>query len=212
MTLEEEKEKSLYDHKLELVRTVVDKICLGGLIALCAFVANFIIEDFKDDLTKRRFLLESRLQGLQALRKAYDKLSQSFYIHAHTSGEIGDDIRGSYQASINEFIGTSNQWSVVFSNEFHDGVNRHVWIHDGVASGEVQVTTAHWAFAIDIFYDFDALTRRALWEETLGVSGQAGSTEFSLVEWDSAKAARHTGSEYFQENFQRWEQQRSSRP
>jgi len=79
MTLEDEKLKVLYEHRLQVWRIVIEKGLLGILLGLAVLAANMLIEDFKSDLSRQRFLLESRLTALQALRESYSLLSNHLW-------------------------------------------------------------------------------------------------------------------------------------
>ena len=47
MTLPEERQKALYEHRLQVWRIVVEKGLLGILLGLAVLAANILIENFK---------------------------------------------------------------------------------------------------------------------------------------------------------------------
>jgi hypothetical protein len=89
MTLDEEKLKLDYEHRLQAQRIVIEKGLLGILLAIAVLAANMLIENFKSDLSRQRFLLESRLVALQALRESYSVLSDHMLEARSSKGRVG---------------------------------------------------------------------------------------------------------------------------
>jgi hypothetical protein len=209
MTLDEEKEKSRFDFKLQLIKIFFDKVLLGLVVVVLALGADMVLENYKDDMVKKRFLLESRLNGILAIRESYDKLSNCVYTYCHKI-PVEENDRTNYQNNIDDFIKITNRWGVLFSDDFRIVINRHTWLHDGIASTDGNdFSTGYWAFAVDVFNSFDDMARRALWKEIDGDSEKPKPGLFTLVEWDSSKASKHTGKEYLDENIKKWKQFRS---
>jgi len=202
MNLNEEKQKVKYEHSLNVWRIILEKALLGVVIAGIAYVGNLYIEEHKSSLTHQRFMLECRLDGLKAIRSGYSDLSRNMIMLMKNPAD--EAILKTYQELYYKFNEVANEWNMLFSEKFVDSVQYHSWFHHAVASGSVTLSGDHYAFAFDVFNHFDDLTRKALWEETLGISKDVSISVFSFVEYTPEKMKKKGAKQFFEENYNKW--------
>lgn len=209
MTLDEEKLKVMYEHRLQVWRIVIEKGLLGILLGLAVLAANMLIEDFKSDLSRQRFMLESRLTALQDLRESYSLLSNHLWHLAREDKATSEKrLLPAYGKDVDKFIQLANKWSPLFSASFNKAIEQHVYTHTAVSQGNVKVTREHWHFLSDVFDDFDHVTRAALWEETLGVRSPVEGRRFELEAWSFDDVNNKGTKAFFDANFDKWQRRK----
>lgn len=205
MTLQEEKERLSYEHRLKLWRIFINKLLLGLLIAAVAYFGNILLEDYKSKLTNQKFLLESRLSALRTIRNSYSHLSLHM-INLINSSDLPEKYDlVPYQKAVSTSMNLANEYCMLFSEEFDKKIRYHMWLHDCIAKGYVPISMKHYSFACSIFKHFDILTRNALWEETLGVAKSVTNGSFEFEDWDIERMAKEGPKKFFKSNFKRWE-------
>lgn len=202
MNLQEEKEKLDHDHKLQLKRICLDKFLIGVLVIVFGFVANMVIETFKSDLVQQRFLLENRLSALQEMRLAFSAVSKQSLAHAALDEK--KDI-GEYGKALDNFVNITNKSAMLFSDAFGVSVSHHMLMHAAIVNGSRTLKEDHFAFLFATFNDFDELTRRALWQETLDRPVEDKEQSFSINIWDSKKISEGEGYLLFDELWKKWQ-------
>lgn len=212
MTLEEEKLKVSYEHRLQLWRIVIEKVLLGILLGLVVLAADMLMEQFRSNLSRERFLLESRLTALQALRQSYSSLSTHMWYVAHEKKELSEKRLLAHGKNLDDFMHVANKWSLLFSERFTKGIDQHIWLHQAVAQRYSILTPDHWSFVSDVFDDFDHITRAALWEETLGVRPPPEGRRFEMEAWSSNDMNTKGPKAFFERNFEKWKQQNKKTP
>lgn len=208
MTLDEEKEKSTYSHKLEIRRIWLDKFLLAVLIGLAGLIGNFIFEGYKSDLAKTQFLLETRLEALKDIRVSFSKLVPHAYAETVRSGSAQP---GAYQQDVQEFMHTINRWGFLFSDEFTQELSHYAWLHEAIAGPNIQLGMEHWGFLMDTAQAFDASTRTALNVEVLGTPPQAKVDHFRLRLWRAEDVLAKGTTELFRDNLSKWQQEKKTK-
>lgn len=207
LEIDVENAKEKYKHGLEVKRHIIDKVLLGLIVAAFGYFLNMGIESYKNDLSEKRFLLESRLSTLKDLRAAYNDIAEYTYQLTHV-GESEKtnkaEIKTGYQSAIDKFIRVANTSNLLFSENFDQRINYHVWFHLAVVSGEVSFTPDEWPFAVDVFFNFDDLTRIALREEAFGIPVTAPTGGFKFIKWDSKTFLSKSPKHFFKENMEKW--------
>jgi len=204
MTLDEEKALEAYKHRKEVCRLVIDKVILTAIIGLFIFGSKWLLEDYKSDLTKQQFLLESRLDAIRDLRQIYAVLHDDLYSIAYGPKENRGQLIGDYQGHIRDFLAIGNKWGALFPDEFDRSLNYHLQIHIAVAQDMVEFTPNQWAFAIDVSRNFDAITRNALWK-ALDETSPIPKDVFPLEQWTHEKLQKQGPANYYNSNLQKWQ-------
>lgn len=195
-------EKMAYEHKLAVWRILIEKVLLGAVIALFAFMASRSLESFKSNLTEERFHLEKRLEGVQSLGTSYSRLADLAYECGVADDPVSDELLQRYTSALNEFTRESNQWNVVFDESFETCVSHHVWIHDGIATGKVEVKREHWPFMLAVFDNFNVTLRAGL---DLKAAPQNKVPRFEFSRIDPSQMGTMTGHEFFTIQYKKWQ-------
>lgn len=205
MTLDDEKLKADYEHRLQLLRILVEKGLLGLLLGLAVLAANMLVEDFKSDLARQKFLLENRLTALQTLRESYSTLSNHLWRLVEERNPISTKrLLKPYGADFDKFIHLANRSSLLFSAAFRKAIDQHIWIHTATSEGQSEVSREHTDFLSEVFEDFDHVTRAALSEDTPEVRTPAQGRRFELEVWSFSQVNEKGAKAYFEVNFQKW--------
>lgn len=88
---------------------------------------------------------------------------------------------------------------MLFSSEFGVSISHHILLHAAIINGSRTLKEGHFAFLFATFNDFDELTRRALWQETLDRPEEKKGGAFSIAIWDSEKLSHGEGYLLFDE-------------
>lgn len=210
MTFAEEKKKARLEHRLAIWRMIWDKLALGAVLAVVALVGQMLLVDYESALTKERFVLQTRLESLQALRKAYSRVVDTHtYYAARAGSDMSDEQKKKYTEALQSFMNVANQRLILFSTDFDMRVNHHVWIHEAIIQGGVGFDMSKWAFAVDVINNFDELTRIALSEEKLDVKTDGGDGIFQFVPWTSSEVVQKGSKAFFEANYKKWEKYKS---
>jgi hypothetical protein len=201
MKLTEEKEKISYSHDLEVRRILLDKVLFGALIVIAGFVGNLVFEGYKSDLAKTQFLLDKRLEALRELRNSFSKLAHHAFTEAYFEHKAEP---AAYARDVNDFMHVINQNGFLFSDKFILELTHHAWMHQAIASPDVQLNPEHWGFLNALGGAFDISTRDALNSEVLGETARTSVTHFRIRHWKSEDVLAKGTAAMFNENFLRW--------
>jgi hypothetical protein len=205
MTFQQEKLKIRYEHKLQVWRIVIEKALLGILLALGALAANVIMENYRSDLSRQRFLLESRLTALQALRESCSPLTNHTWRLAQDKKGTAEKLSlATYEEDLEKFMHLANMWNLLFSVRFNEAIERHFWTHQAMARGLCEVKPEHWPFLSDDFENFDHITRQELWEETRRIPCPVRDERFELEPWSFDELNKKGIKAFFDANLDKW--------
>lgn len=196
-TLDQEKEKLNFEHKLEIRRILIEKFLIAVILLIAAFLANMLVEKYKNNLIEKRFLLEKRLVAIDKLRGIYSELNIYFFRNAKMN-DMTDKDWSDYNLKVLEFGNYFNKVSVLFDERHEVRVQGHLLIHEAV-SYKKKIAEDEYKFGLAVFEDFEILTRGLLWSETISGSGSSDRSEFKFVE-DSVVSA----PDFFEKNFSAW--------
>jgi hypothetical protein len=209
MTLQEEKEKALFEHRLEMRRVLIEKVLLGVLIGIAALLANVLMERFKSDLSQERFLLEARMAAVKDLRESYSSLNNYVLrVKDETKPAEVTKLRKAHAAELEKFGNLINRSGWLFSSESADAVARHGYIHTAISRGKPIVDASQWQFLAEISDNFDAVTRVMLWEQ----SSKSGPTGFELEAWSFEEVNAKGSAAYFDANYEKWKKRKTAKP
>lgn len=201
-SLAEEKEKIGYEHRLTVQRIVIEKVLLGVVVALFAFLASLMLESFRSRLTQERFELEKRLEGVQHIGTAHSRLMDLAYECGREEDPVPDELLGRYSNAINEFTRVTNQWHTVFDASFDRSMKYHVWVHDGIATGKIELKKDHWPFMLAASDNFRFTLKKAL---DIDTAAELDSPAFVFSEVDTALMGKITGEEFFDIQYKKWQ-------
>jgi len=204
MLSKKEKSKVDYEHKLQLRRIIIEKLLLGLVIAMVAFFGQRLLKDYESDLTKNRFLLSQRLEGLNQIRSTYSNLSIFAREVAAKNGEMPAQLRTKYKKGIDEFVANGNRWAVLFSDKFTESLEHHVMFHQAIAYEHAEFDLSHWDFAKTVFASFDNLTRNALHTQALGEPQSENQSVFQFDLLEQGKTNAGDLNTFFRKNFGKW--------
>jgi hypothetical protein len=193
-----EEESIKLEHKLEVRRILIDKLLLGIVLLILAFVTKLIIANYRSGLTQERFLLENRLSALKDIREAYSKLSLDFFNLANANKAERQQILADSKKDFDKFTNLTNNCLILFSKKFDKRIRFHYWIFQAPFYDQINITPDHLDFLSYIAEDFDNLTRTALWEETLGRKQIVDSSGFTFIDKENSK-------DFFVANFANWQ-------
>jgi len=202
MNLEDEIKLEDHKHSKAKTRLYIDKGLLVLVFGILALLSKCVLEDYKSDLIRQQFIIESRIKAIEQINEEYSTLQND--LHWLVAGDKDDreNIIGRYQADMHKFLKVVNKSIPLFSEKFDQLMTRHFWIHQAIAEG-AEFDSSHWLFAIDVFKDFDRATRDALWEEALDTPFQTQPNQFQLLDLPQGAAAMDV-HEYYQLNLEMW--------
>lgn len=169
MSIEDEKQKILLDHKLQVRRIFLDKLLLSLVIAAVAVIGNYLLERYKSYLTKERFLFEERLDVVEEIREQYDKLiifNGNLLLRENSSKEN----KREYNDAVSRFAKLIDRKGVVLDGGYKDRLRNHVWahlaavqMHDLEQAKRTEMGEKYARFYQSAFLEFDDLTRELVW-------------------------------------------------
>lgn len=206
MNYDEEIKRSNHQFWLDIYKILFDKIFLGFLIAICAFIASFQIEKLKGDIVKGRFLLEKRLQALGEIRSSYAKVDQYHSEFIASGIKNRKIILKNYQNSIDEFGNTSNKISFLFTRKFAKSLTHHYLMHISVASESVifEPNDENWRFAVAITENFEETTRQALHSEALSEEATSIAGIFQFPDISDDEITKMPPKDFFKTVKKKW--------
>lgn len=191
--------KALLEHRLAVWRIVYEKGLLGFLLLLAGFIASILIERYKANITQEKFVLEKRLEGAQAIADAYGELADLAYQCG--TGKGNEQTLEKYQTSIQEYCRQVNRWDMLFSEDVRKQFEYHTWLHDGIATGDVQVTKEHWPFLMAVFESLDSYLTRSV---NLESNVLEHTNSFRFKEVDLNQMGDMPGHKFFEIQLNEW--------
>lgn len=166
-----ENQKLLFEHKLQIRRILIEKLMLAIIIVLAAFSGNFILESYKSNLAQGQFLLETRLKAIEEIKSSYDKLvdlNGNYFHRGITTTKNKED----YYYSIKSFAKLIDKKGVVFDKNHKKRFRNHVWLHTSVLEmhdlprqNQEETTQKYALFFQEAFGEFDDLSRELVWQK-----------------------------------------------
>jgi len=136
LALDKEEEIRL-EHKLELRRILIDRVGVGLLIVVAAFLSNSFLEKIKRDATEDRFILEKKLEAISLAQADHSNITT--YLYDVIGKEctqpfikvISESEFRKYQELDSTFRSTVNSKIYLLSQEYQSKINR---VHNLVAA------------------------------------------------------------------------------
>jgi len=198
----DDREKIRLNFWYGVLKTTIDKILIGAIVGLVIFFGYQLLEKYKSNLIRARFLLECRLDALKDLRNKYSKLTTNYYFMTYASDSDRSAMINEYVSNLKNFHASANGSCLLSSEKFEERIQYHFWLHQAVAEDQVKVNQDHLDFGHFIFDDFDELTREALWEQTLG-QAQPKKSIYQFVKIENV-------GDFFRTNYDNWSKQQKS--
>jgi len=208
MELQTEKEKAKYVHNLELRRLIVDKLLFGAVVVLIGGIANLLIENYKNDLSKERFIVERQYEATSKIKAAYEEMHSLWAYYTLNDTKLTDNLNLQYREKIKQFDDTANLWNIVLPRSFEKNLNYFLWLHGGIEAKGIDSYLSmkpeelykHQIFmgeVKDLFYN--------LAREAIGIIDTDVEVFGVLKELSYAEAAAVGSIEYYDLCFQEWE-------
>ncbi|NTU93673.1 MAG: hypothetical protein HGB29_03650 [Chlorobiaceae bacterium] len=195
-----EKERMDYQYRLERKKIIIDKLLIGALVAMFAFLGNMVIEHNRELAQTQAFVLQKKLEALNVIRESYASMFDKFDLYTLSVSAIASDgYHKEFRKALDDFILKQSQYSTLLSDKFNRQAEAQSWIFSGLDTVPSADRERYRLFAFDLYDSFYAVSR-----EELGLSGQKGRSCFQLTLWSHEAANRKGSTPYLQENFRRW--------
>ncbi|MBI4632693.1 MAG: hypothetical protein HY742_02210 [Deltaproteobacteria bacterium] len=196
MDIEMEKEKLRYALRLDIRRMIVDKLLLGLVIIAVGFFANIALEKYRSGLTEAKFLLEKRLEAVQAICGAYSDMFNT-YDEATVGEEPAKKAKEKFIRQTSSFQQLSTRWNATLSKEFCLQLNYFEWIY--IALQEHLDTKKYRNFIFDLNDHFHSLCKREIGSEKGIPSG-----EFTFERWTFQQGETKGARAFLKVNYEKW--------
>jgi hypothetical protein len=212
MNINVEKAKAKFVYGLELRKIILDKVLFGILLLIFGMVTNVLLENYRNNLTKERFLLEQQLDAINNIKSAHDELVDIFdtaTVGTHIKDKpISDEVKKQFQKKLDTFILQTNKFNVLFPKNFDRQMTFFVWSY----SGSIDEVLNKWVS----MSEEDRITNRTfvnetrklfydLCRESLGFDKETRSTDFVFEDWSFSKGSQYGSNAYYQTNFKNWQ-------
>ena len=188
-------------HKLELRRIVIEKVFFGILLLLGALFANVLLEGYKSNEVKERFLIEQRLESAREILSAHSNTTALIYplLAKICSGDrIEPDDLENILVSARNFQAAINSNTVLFGSDYEDVAHRTLNIHRGFAAVPPGLKCEHRDFLSSITEHFEHQTQAQIGDISTRRIGTApvpmSKTELDEMGFDA----------YLQKNLDSW--------
>ena len=200
MDIDKEKQKALYLHKLDVRKLVYDKLLIGLLIAVIAFIGSMLVESYKAGFVKERFWLEKRLSAISEIMDKYAKMDYVYQDIStpRPSQPNADNIEGRYIVTINALLKSGNENKHLLSEDFTNELQNHIIIHSLIQQCDVKTIYKYSDFISGLSSDFVYLC-----EEELDVPIRNNVKRFPFLENNWVKVLT-MGKKYLDSEFERW--------
>jgi hypothetical protein len=196
MDIEMEKQKLKYAFRLDMKKMIVDKLLLGLVILTVGFFANMAIERYRSSLTEAKFLLEKRLEAVQAICKAYSDMFNT-YDEATVVRKPVKKVKERFVRQTSSFQESATRWGVTLSKEFSLQLNYFAWIY--IALQEHLDTEKYRDFVFDLNEHFHLLCRREIGTEKGMEPGG-----FSFERWTFRQGETEGALAFLEVNYRKW--------
>ncbi|MNK97269.1 hypothetical protein D3C87_1175910 [compost metagenome] len=201
------KERVLLEHRLGIRRLLIDRLLIGLLLALAAFLASVAIENFKAKASDSRYFLEKRLEAGTEVRSHLTKLTSAAFkqtVAACDSSRIrlsADEFRLAVTGLVNQL----NSSSLLFSKDYLADAYWVVNLFAGAADTS--------SISCDSRYFFDEIADYFTERTKNEVHGTVNSWKgFQPLKFDRETMDQTGTSEYFQMNLAAWRMARVRPP
>ena len=208
MEISDEKEKILYEHKLTVRRIIIEKILFLIAVIIVGFIANIMIEQYRQHQTQQRFFLEKKFDAVTNLRKDYATMLNFFGKFSLPDQErigllsLPTNYKDLYLSSIEAMSHTCNHFGSVLSEIFTEQLFYQTLIYHGIYINDVSKGRKYRTFVFVLADDFDNLCK-----QELGLPSLTPTTRFEFSKWTTEKADARGTSAFLHENFEKWVQQ-----
>ena len=195
------REKILFEHQLSVRRLLIDRLLVGLLLALAAFLASLAIERFKATTSDTRYFLEKHLEaGTEVRSKLTDLTNAAFEqtIAPCTLASGGRPPADRLKSLVAHLVTQLNSSSLLFSKEYLADANRVVNIFSGAAADPSSISCDSRYFFDDTADYFTERTKSEVRGTTDNWKGYV-PLKLDKKAMDQAGAA-----DYFQRNLAAW--------
>jgi hypothetical protein len=203
------------DNRFKLWVTFLDKLILGGLIVAVTFIFNSLLdslknqqaqqlEDFRNKLAVKQFLIQKRFDALNAVMEAYNRLFDTFADYTKRDTVTLKDAED-YRKQIDKLVEKYNTYEIAIPRELDEEIEKHLFIHQGlvhIARTQGKVPIVYREFIKALVLQF----RRLAWAS---LDRTETFSQSKLLKLDARPAASDRTDEraqaYFDVHFKRWQ-------
>jgi len=201
MTLDEEKTKSLYEHKLSVKRIIIEKGFLALIIIIAGIVGNMLIESYKSENIKKRFNYETKWFASNEIRSSYSDITTLYYALSQKSCDQEVITTGDVE-TLKEYIRNTidkiKQYSISIDLENQKQLGLVLNILAGLTGGENDDYCKCRYFVSDISDYFTVLLKQNAGIESSQWSG------FKPIEMSMKRMDEINSYSYFAQNYTLW--------
>ena len=113
------------------------------------------------------------------------------------------DLYEKYQSKIDNFIKVTNEWSMLYPENFSKTLAGHNYVHHAIAYKTIVLTKDHLHFLFSICQNFDYVTRIALYKSTLGQKEKTDTGIFEFHKDSVDNLIKLNSKEFFDINLKK---------
>ncbi len=204
MTLEEEKAKARFEHRLAVRRLMLDKLVVGLIILGLGYFASIAVERYKAAEAGRQFLLEKRFEAVKEIRSGFSRVTGEFFSATAklcSTIPVEEAQREKMKQEIGRLINSLNNSAVLFDQDYENGTHSIVNIFYAFSLSSFRLGCEHRHFGSELAGYFTNLNKIAI-----GVSDSLRSVQFIPIDIDAVELDRIGVEEYTKRNFERWKE------
>ena len=198
-----DKEREIvFEHRLQLKRIIIDKVLLGLVLASFALLSDFLIEGYKSNEARNRFILEQRVASLKAIRQNFSEAAHdvsSLSGLACQKKEISNSDVDAAAEKARMFLVSISDNNMLLSGGFSEVGVSMANIQLGILGNLSSKECLYRNFVSDVNVHFS----RALRDE-LGLDKSDEKGGFHIDPLSSAGEINGTVSEYFNIVYENW--------
>lgn len=196
----QEREKMLFDHRLQLWRIGIEKGVLAALLAAAALFGNRLIEEFKTEAARTHFFSDKRLDAALKIRLALSNVTEPMFevtnaICTKTDPELDLEALNDGIEKLGIAINSNN---LLFDDQTLQGLQRGYNVVAGVADRTCAVTCEDREFLQEVSRYMTGLLRREI-DSKLQADSSFAPVATTLAEIDKMGAPA-----YFRRNLEAW--------
>lgn len=206
MEFKSEKEKLQFQHRQDLRKLVVDKLLIGIILIVLGFIVNMLLENYKSDSIRDRFLLEKKLEAIQKISNAYMEMNNAFD-SATLAETLSAEDHANLDGVVQHYISEWTNWAVILSTSYRKQLDYITWLYLGMASYELTQMRAYREYQLQLFVTFNYIS-----QQELGLVESAPPDRIHFVEWSIQQANERGSREFLAVNFDRWKKRETAKP
>lgn len=195
-----EKEKLEYQHTLELRKVLIDRLFLGVLLLLFTFGINILIENHRNELIKKNFIIQKKYDAMLILRESFDELHATYsYWTLNNYKYLPNDHNNQFDKLLSELERKTNSINVLFSDQFNKNLEHFYWIYIGLRAQGIEKSAKYNLFMSDIREAFEAICRKEV-----GIDNNLNNHVFSVIPMAKEEVFKQGSYRMFQVNYFAW--------